>query len=146
MKNTDPECTVEKHHVDITNVPPTISLDVAKFVAGEVNDYSKIYGSANKDGKKQFYCSIVAYDEAQRYPVSGEQTEADKLGNPTNTYYLYNEIGDILADYKVTELYSIMSGTFTTSDTARAADATNIPAKLSSKVISNGRFSLNPAS
>ena len=142
---SDPECTVEKHHVDITNVPPTISLDVAKFVAGEVNDYSKIYGSANKDGKKQFYCSIVAYDEAQRYPVSGEQTEADKLGNPTNTYYLYNEIGDILADYKVTELYSIMSGTFTTSDTARAADATNIPAKLSSKVISNGRFSLNPA-
>ena len=46
---SDEECTQEIHHVDLDNVPPTISLDVANFSEGENNDYAKIYGSTAKE-------------------------------------------------------------------------------------------------
>ena len=50
----DPECTKELDRVDLTNVPPTISQDVAKFeLNNTANHYAKIYGSASKDGDRK---------------------------------------------------------------------------------------------
>ena len=50
----NPDCTGTPDHTVIKyNVPPTISLDVAKFEENTENDYSKIYGSTKKEGKKK---------------------------------------------------------------------------------------------
>lgn len=99
--------------ISFTNVPNTISLDVAEFVKDVSNDYSAIYGSTSEDaGEKKLYCSIVAYDGAKRYPPNGSAQTADDLkGNPTEVYYLYSEIADnFLSEHKITELYSMKSG------------------------------------
>ena len=89
----DEACTQLVHYVDLNNVPPTISLDVAKFAEGVDNDYARIYGSTGKNGTKQLYCKVVAYDGAQRYPVDGSnQSAEDTHGNATSTYYLYEDI------------------------------------------------------
>lgn len=126
--------------VTLTNVPPTISLDVAKF--GEI-DYTKIYGSSEKQGTKYFWCEIEAYDSAERYPADGsEQSEEDKNGNCEKTYYLYEEIAtSVLSQYKITELYKMKSGTWKDSG-ERSAEG--ISAILSEKVKRGGSFSLNP--
>lgn len=126
--------------VTLTNVPPTISLDVAKF--GEI-DYTKIYGSPEKQGTKYFWCEIEAYDSAERYPADGsEQSEEDKNGNCEKTYYLYEEIAtSVLSQYKITELYKMKSGTWKDSG-ERSAEG--ISAILSEKVKRGGSFSLNP--
>ena len=126
--------------VTLSNVPPTISLDVAKF--GEI-DYTKIYGSSEKQGTKYFWCEIEAYDSAERYPADGsEQSEEDKNGNCEKTYYLYEEIAtSVLSQYKITELYKIKSGTW--KDSAERS-AEGISAILSEKVKRGGSFSLNP--
>lgn len=144
---SDPECTSLIHTVDLKNVPPTIELDVAKFVEGEQNDYSKIYGSTTKDGEKQFYCAIEAYDGAQRYPIEGNQSAADTSGNYTTSYYLYEDIAtQILSEYSVTNVYHMYSGTYTNVDGSRAADISNsVKEILAEKVINAGSFSLNPA-
>lgn len=145
---SDPECTNEIHHVDISNVPPTISLDVAKFAEDVDNDYAKIYGSNKKGGKKPpIYCSIIAYDEAKRIPVTdADKKDDDDMGNSTDVYYLYDDIyTDVLSTFKVTQLYSIMNGTYTDEDTSRAAAAKSIPELLKPNEIRLGKLSLNPA-
>lgn len=145
---SDVECTNELHKVHLSNVPPTIELDVAKFVENETNDYSKIYGSTTKNGTQNFLCKIVAYDGAQRYPADGTaQSDADKLGNSTDHYYLYEEISaDVLNQYKITEVYHMNNGTYTSGDaTARAATINTVQETLKAHEIRVGRFSLNPA-
>ena len=136
------EMTAEQllHTVKLSNVPPTISLDAAKF--GEEN-YTKIYGSAEKQGTKYFWCEIEAYDSAERYPADGaEQSEEDKNGNCEKTYYLYEEIAtSVLSEYKITELYKIKSGTWSGSG-ERSAEG--VRALLEGKSKSGGSFSLNP--
>ena len=142
---SDPECNNLIDKIDIPNVPPTISQDVAKFELNKDNFYSKIYGSTKKNGEKQLYCSIVAYDGAKRYPATGNEKENDNEGNSTEFYYLYNDLVEILADYKVTDLYKIMNKTFEDSDTSRAINSNTIQNLLIEYKTSKGSFSLNPA-
>lgn len=145
---SEPECqnllgTVKKY-----NVPPTISLDVAKFEEGIENDYSKIYGSTKKEGTKSFYCKIVAYDGSQKYPIDGsEQSEADKKGNAVSHYYLYDDISiGVLDSYKITEVYHMLNGSYTNSNGERAADIiSSVKTTLKDNIVSVGSFSLNPA-
>lgn len=146
----DEECTKPVHTVTLSNVPPTIELDVAKFVEGASNDYSKIYGTNTKVNAvtKNFYCQIVAYDGAQKYPADGSaQTDADKKGNSTNHYYLYEEISaSILNDYKITEVYHMNNGTYTGGeDSTRAATISSVKTILAENKVTTGYFSLNPA-
>lgn len=142
---SDPQKTDLIHTVTLENVPLSIALDVAKW--GEENqNYEKIYGSTTQDGAKKRYCSIEAYDSAQRYPVDGtEQTDQDKNGNFTNEYYLYNDIaGSTIANYKVTELYSIMSGNYNADGRSATDTITSVKAVLDSLKKDSGCFKLNP--
>ncbi len=114
--STEPIQTIE-----LKNVPLTIEQDVAKFDAEKSNEYAAIYGHTDENGviipeeigsSEQRYCTLTIYDAAQRYPLDGsEQTEEDKKGNFTNTYYMNSEMAGILSNYKITELYHIKNGT-----------------------------------
>jgi len=146
---SDADCTDLLHTVSLSNVPPTIELDVAKFEEGTDNDYSKIYGSNTKNGAttKYFYCSIVAYDSAARYPIDADQSDDDKLGNATTHYYLYEDISSsILSDYKITEVYHMLNGTYVngSSDSDRSATVKSVIETLEENTLNVGRFSLNP--
>ena len=124
--------------VTLRNVPLSIALDAAKW--GD-DVYNKIYGTT-VESKKRYYCSIEAYDAAQRYPMDGsDQTDADKNGNCTTDYYLYKEVANSsIADLKVTELYSVLNGT-----SSRAAiDPNNVKSVLNSLKKNTGTFFLNP--
>ena len=114
-------------------------MDVAQFKKDDTtNDYYKIYQDATTEGgAKQFYCKLIAYDGAERYPVEGERTAADEKGNPISTYYLYKDIAtDILQKYKINTVYQMLNGTYDgeSTDTARSATTTNVLAKLNEKV------------
>lgn len=145
---SDPEKTKLIHSIELNNVPPTIDLDAAKFEEGIENDYSKIYGSSLKEGTKEFYCSIIAYDSAQRYPVDGSaQTPEDKKGNAIDYYYLYEDISSlILGDYKITEIYKMLSGKYSANSSRSLEDiVSEITKLLAENRITGGSFSLNPA-
>ena len=145
----DKECTPESyiHTIPLKNVPNSINLDVAKFEKGNTeNDYYKIYKDATTDGgAKEFYCKIIAYDGAQRFPSDGsEQSLEDQKGNATVSYYLYKDIAtEILQNYKINEVYSILNGTF--SDTSsRSVSKEDVIKKLQEKLKYKGKFTLNP--
>ncbi len=148
MIYSDAACTNHIHTVPLKNVPNSINMDVAKFVKGDTeNDYFKIYGESTTDGgPKQFYCKLVAYDGAQRFPADGsEQTEADLKGNGIDSYYLYKDIATtILQNYKITEVYSILNGTFTPSGAARAVTVDDVMSLLNTRKKTQGKFTLNP--
>ena len=141
---------------EIRNIPPTISLDVAKFLDESDDTYSKIYGD-EKDGEKFYYFTITAYDGSQRYPVDAEQTAQDKWGNPEESYILWTDWEELLSEYqkstgsslKIPDLYHIKSGTYTASGTGRAAASAEKSAgdlwnKVKEKSIKCGSFKLNP--
>lgn len=143
---SDPACTQYLHDVELKNVPPTIELDVAKFIAGENNDYAKIYQHTEKGYKEKVYCRIEAYDNAQRYPSDGSNQEAsDTKGNCTTTYYLYEEIAtDVLSDYKITDVYHMFSGNYSNGDANRAATGNSIKEILKNKKVTTGSMFLDP--
>ena len=145
---SDADCTNLVHTVPLKNVPNSINMDVAKFVKDDVeNDYYKIYGSSTTDaGEKQLYCKIIAYDGAEHYPEDGsEQTDEDKKGNSTEEYYLYKDIStSILQNYKITEVYEMLNGTYAGSDSSRAAASLNVRELLNQNVTKKGFFALNP--
>lgn len=147
---SDKDCTPESylHTVPLKNVPNSINMDVAKFEKGITdNDYYKIYKDATTDGgAKDFYCKVIAYDGAQRYPTDGSApTEADKKGNATSNYYLYKDIAtEILSEYKVNKVYEIFNGTFQDDGIARTITKESVIEKLSKNVRTEGRFTLNP--
>ena len=126
------------HTINLKNVPLSIALDAAKW--GD-EAYNAIYGSTVGD-KSLYYCSIEAYDSAQRYPADGsEQKDYDKNGNCATEYYLYNEIANSsLADLKVTELYAALNGTNSRS----AVDSNTVKNTLNQLKKSTGKFYLNP--
>ena len=142
---SDPQKTDLIHTVTLQNVPLSIALDVAKW-GEEDQNYEKIYGSSTQEGAKKRYCSIEAYDSAQRYPADGtEQTAEDKNGNFTNEYYLYNDIaGSSIAKYKVTELYSIMSGNYSSDGRSATDTIASVKTVLGSLKKDSGCFKLNP--
>ena len=131
--------------VRLNNVPPTISLDVAKFLD---EHYTKIYGSTEKEGTKEFWCEIEAYDGAQRYPADGSnQSAADTEGNCEKEYYLYDEIKtSVLSEHKITELYKMKSGTYSTTTGERSAadEQSAVEELLKGKGKKGGSFTLNP--
>lgn len=124
--------------ITLKNVPLSIALDAAKW--GD-DAYNKIYGTTVED-RKQRWCTIEAYDSAQRYPADGsEQSNADKNGNCATDYYLYNEIANSsIADLKVTELYAALNGTNSRS----AIDSNVVKTTLNQLKKSTGTFFLNP--
>ena len=124
--------------ITLKNVPLSIALDAAKW--GD-DAYNKIYGTTVED-RKQRWCTIEAYDSAQRYPADGsEQSNADKNGNCATEYYLYNEIANSsLADLKVTELYAALNGTNSRS----AIDSNAVKTTLNQLKKTTGTFFLNP--
>ena len=146
---SDKDCTPESylHTVPLANVPNSINLDVAKFEKGDTtNDYFKIYKDATTDGgAKDFYCKLIAYDGAERYPVEGERSAADEKGNAISTYYLYKDIAtEILQNYKINIVYNMLNGTYDEEDSSRSAVSENVIAKLKEKVRTTGKFTLNP--
>ncbi len=126
------------HTINLKNVPLSIALDAAKW--GD-EAYNTIYGTTVGD-KRRYYCSIEAYDSAQRYPADGSaQSDEDKNGNCAEEYYLYNDIANSsLADLKVTELYSALNGTNSRS----AVDSNTVRNTLNQLKKSTGTFFLNP--
>ncbi len=135
---SDPAKTNLLDTITLRNVPLSIALDAAKW--GD-DAYNKIYGTT-VGAKKKYWCSIEAYDAAQRYPMDGSaQKDADKNGNCTTDYYLYKEVANSsIADLKVTELYSVLNGT-----SSRAAiDPNSVKSVLESLKKNTGTFFLNP--
>lgn len=138
----------------IKNIPPTISLDVAKFLDKEDDTYSKIYGD-DKVGEKKYICKIFAYDGARAYPVSGQRTEADDKGNVEDSYILWTDWEQIVTDFennggsnlKVPDLYHIKSRTYNYIG-GRAAIETiklnSIWLSVEDKLISESILKLNP--
>ena len=143
---SDKECTNLLKTITKSNVPPTIELDVAVFEDGKENDYSTIYGSTSKNGEQTRYCKITAYDNAKRYPLEGESTASDEVGNSTSDYYLYDDIYDSILDhYTITEVYKMLSGAYLLADSSRSADTvTEVKNLLEQFKITQGNFSLNP--
>ena len=141
--------------VAIKSVPLTIEQDVAKYEAGKANDYALIYGHTDADGviipeqihdSEQRYCTISIYDGAQRFPVDGSaQTEEDKKGNFTNAYYMNSEMANILADFKINELYKIKNGNYSSDDEEKMTLAAAVQNELAEKEITKGQFKINPA-
>jgi Holliday junction resolvase RusA-like endonuclease len=134
---------------EITSVPPTISLDVAKFLDKDV--YTKIYGD-EKAGEKYYYCTITAYDSAKRYPLAGQEKTDDELGNAESSYILWADWEKFQSEYqtasggttklKVPDLYAIKAGTSASS--TRSATETSLIEGLFEKAIPCGSFKLNP--
>ena len=130
-------------------------MDIATYVEGEEgadSDYAKIYGSNEKEGSKNFYFELTAYDSAIRYPVDGSAPTADdQKGNKTNKYYLYEDISTIFADYsiKITDVYHMFNGTYTpssksTTESDREQVVEDVMRYLRNEEIGKGIFSLNP--
>ena len=144
MVYADKERTVLKHTVTLNNVPPTINLNVAEY--GD-DAYTAIYGNvAPSDfAPAQFYCSIIAYDSAKKYPVNGVASADDENGNSTDVYYIYENISkDVLKSTKITDVYKIMSGT-AFLDASRSVTETNaIIQKLTENEKKIGSFVLDP--
>jgi len=136
----------------IKNIPPTISLDVAKFLDNDI--YSKLFGD-NIDNientEKTFYFTITAYDSAKRYP---QESEEDELGNPEDQYILMTDWQTFQFDYKaqtnsemkLPDLYSIKSGMKKDETTGRYVYKGNnqLISSLFSDTKSKGSFRLNP--
>ncbi|MCR5189016.1 MAG: hypothetical protein K6C97_08770, partial [Treponema sp.] len=110
-------------------------------------DYAAIYGSSAKDnGTQTRYCKITAYDGAKRYPVEGESTADDELGNSTSTYYLRDDIyTDILANYTTNDIYKMLNNNYLLLGENRSANTVeSIITQLGQKKVSGSNFSLNP--
>lgn len=136
---------------EITSVPPTISLDVAKFLDHEV--YSSLYGDDKEAGEKAYYCEIIAYDGAKRYPMAGQEKADDDYGNAEPSYILWSDWEKFQSDYmnatgstskiKIPDLYALKAGK-SVSNTDRSAVTDNLVTNLFKNAVSSGSFKLNP--
>ena len=141
--------------IQLPNVPLTIEQDVAVYDKTKANDYAAIYGHVDangiaiKDGTKaERYCTLVVYDGAQRYPADGSaQTDADKLGNSVNYYYLNSDVSKLFtAGYKITELYHILNGSYEQGNASRSISQSDVRDLLANpgNQTTCGKFSINP--
>ena len=132
--------------VEIPKVPDTINLDLAHFELNSENVYAKIYNSTTLAGTKPAYFKLTAYDGAQKFEADGTQTEEDALGNAANTYYIYDDIADLISACKITGLYQILAGTYESSNDGRtASEVENYLVQLQQNKKDAGKFTLNPA-
>ncbi|MBO4532219.1 MAG: hypothetical protein J5726_00775 [Treponema sp.] len=132
--------------VELKNVPLTIEQDVAVYEANTENDYSVIYGNTEFGKAAQRYCTVTIYDGAQRYPEDGSaQSEQDKKGNSTNTYYMNSEMTSLLQGaFKITDLYHMLNGTYEAGE-SRSAASSNVLEQLEGFKVNKSKFSINPA-
>ena len=146
---SDKDCLNFLKTVSLNNVPLNIALDVASF---KEDAYTAIYGSSEKNGAKQLYCKIDAYDSAQKYPTEfgKNQSAEDTKGNKTSSYYLYDKLAaDILSKYNIARLYEMMNGTYTLSGSDGDGQTPqqimeSVKAVLQNRAIKTGTFTLNP--
>lgn len=146
---SDKDCLNFLKTVSLNNVPLNIALDVASF---KEDAYTAIYGSSEKNGAKQLYCKIDAYDSAQKYPTEfgKNQSAEDTKGNKTSSYYLYDKLAaDILSKYNIARLYEMMNGTYTLSGSDGGGQTPqqimeSVKAVLANRAIKTGTFTLNP--
>ena len=152
----DKECTkpAGEEPIVLKNVPLSIAMDAASYdgseenyiYEGETKDFAI---NVAKDGKgKPFYCKIYAYDGSSRYLEEGETASAeDEKGNCAEYYYLYKEIyTPVLQYYKITDLYSILNGTYK-EEGARTVSAEGVKNALFTDEKyhkKTGSFILNP--
>lgn len=132
--------------VEIPKVPDTINLDLAHFELNSENVYAKIYNSTTLAGTKPAYFKLTAYDGAQKFEADGTQTEEDALGNAANTYYIYDDIADLISACKITGLYQILAGTYDNGEAGRSAnEVEDYLSQLQQNKKDAGKFTLNPA-
>lgn len=116
------------------------SVSLLKFSERPVTDaqkrYSNIYGESREGGTKKYSCAIYVRDNARiygeeeykAYKASGDATSAT-TGNETSVFYLNASVYETLLSsvkgygLSVTDLMTIINGTYVPSDdtTARAA-------------------------
>ena len=151
------------------SIAATIDLDIAKW-GDEV--YDKLYIGQNysgseedkaewlkqyiNEGSKDFVCTITAYDGAKRYPIEGERTAEDDLGNKQEQFIRYSDWEKLKAAYdeengtniKMPDLYHIKNGTYTISSTRNADEQDSVNQLWNelktNSLIEKGLFSLNP--
>lgn len=147
----DSKFTDLKKVITVDNVSSTINIDIARFSDGGA--YTDIYGYSSIDeaiAANQLsavrYCKIITYDNAKRYPVEGNESVDDSHGNSTSEFYVYDDVNtaDLLGKYKITELYKMQSGTYTLTDSSRAAESGAVLTSLVSKKKGASKFRLNP--
>ena len=151
---SDSSCTgTPLQVIQLPQVPLTIEQDVAEYSDKEINAYSFIYGKYNSEtgltdktgGTVNRYCTLSIYDDSQRYPADGSaQTDEDKKGNVTHTYYVNDdEIATLFTEYKITELYHILNGSFGSSS-GRAITTATVEQVLAQQAVTTSQFSINP--
>lgn len=157
---TDQACTIKAadEPIVLTNVPISIEVeaanydtDASKYIYEGITQKFELDVPTNGDGK-EFYYKLFAYDGAIRYlEKNATQTDDDKKGNRAEYFFLQKDIyEDIGQYYTTTELYSIMSGTYTGDDSSRSAgapDSNTVKNDLLDAVKYQrtvGKFSLNP--
>ncbi len=138
---------------EITSIPPTISLDVAKFLDENDPTYTDLYGTDKNAGEKYYYCTISAFDGAKRYPAKGDEKADDDYGNEESSYILWTDWEKFQSEYskttgssskiKLPELYSIKAGKSETTQERSVSEKTLI-SDFFEKAISRGSFKLNP--
>lgn len=138
---------------EITSIPPTISLDVAKFLDENDPTYTALYGTDKNAGEKYYYCTISAFDGAKRYPAKGDEKADDDYGNEESSYILWTDWEKFQSEYskttgssskiKLPELYSIKAGKSETTQERSVSEKTLISAFFN-KAITRGSFKLNP--
>ena len=151
--------------ITLKNVAPTVDLTCARWDTSLKDTlhekYTSIYGTDKTKLTQNFYVKIKVFDEARHCPsVTNDE------GNSTDEYYLFNDIySDLLKTYKVTQIYQILSGSYTISesgDLESSASATenkvtenkvseelsalkeSVQKTLSKYALKGGSFSLNP--
>ena len=151
---SDSSCTgTPLQVIQLPQVPLTIEQDVAEYSDKEINAYSFIYGKYNSEtgltdktgGTVDRYCTLSIYDDSQRYPADGSaQTDEDKKGNVTHTYYVNDdEIATLFTEYKITELYHILNGSFG-SASGRSITTSDVEQVLAQQAVTTSQFSINP--
>ena len=151
---SDQECTNLVGQIALPNVPNSISMDAAVYdVEKEVYinpDNASFKLEVPNDGEsegEEFFCRIIAYDGAISYPLDGsEPDEQSSKGNAADYYYLYKDIATlVLQNHKITDVYSMLNGSYKDSDAARSASVSEaIINILEDKKVSIGKFALNP--
>lgn len=135
---SDKECTNLITTITKSNIPPTVSVDLTSF--GE-DAYSLMYTGQSNEGAKSFYCKILSYDGAQRYPADGSaQSSQDLKGNCADYYYIYNDVSTITQIHKVPEIYHMYSG----SSTLASSTIENVKGQLLTNKKTVSKFALNP--
>ena len=144
------------------NVPQSLNITVDSFFTPRQgqNFYRSIYGKKTADGKQQYSYTITVSDSAREY-TDPSKTAGTGEGNSTSTYYLYNDLYQMLNEsrYKPAEIYAMMqAGIYGTGRSvtqtpdgnpwtaAKIVEFLQKPEiKIGSGGSRNGTFALNPS-